>query len=283
MPPAVDSPAPESLAAGELARDLLNETLSREAREKLIPIAARSAAAVITAMAANMPNNEREEYRRIPWIWRVAIVASKEGDAHTIQQLIECSLPREPGRLRDWQAVVLGGGIINGLSQRGDWPRTKVNSLVQVSSGLGQRWQDALKMSQVMADNESVRPGTRYDALRIVAMSPWPACREQLERYLSKNVNAELQMGAVSGLGDVEEIEAAELLAKHLTELSAANQKLALAALMRYDQRQQLLLAAMEDQRIAPSAITNADQQKLIGSTNSDVAARATKLFTLRR
>ncbi len=40
---------------------------------------------------------------------------------------------------------------------------------------LNQKWQALIAASKVMAENEKVKTGTRYDALRIVALEPWPA------------------------------------------------------------------------------------------------------------
>ncbi len=113
---ATQEAAPETMASGELARDMLTETLSMESRLALVPLTLKTAPEVITAMAANLPFDEKEEYRRIPWIWRVAVAAGKAGDEKTCKKVIEIAMPREGTSLRDWQAVVIGGGIINGLA-----------------------------------------------------------------------------------------------------------------------------------------------------------------------
>ena len=41
--------------------------------------------------------------------------------------------------------------------------------------------------------------GTRYDALRMIALDAWEKGSERLAKYLGKDAHAELQMGAVSG------------------------------------------------------------------------------------
>ena len=46
-----------------------------------------------------------------------------------------------------------------------------------------------------MADNEKVPDGTRYDALRIVALDDWKRAEPRLAKYLAKTANAELQQG----------------------------------------------------------------------------------------
>ena len=83
------------------------------------------------------------------------------------------SLPKKGEPLRDWQAVVLGGGVINGLSLEGKWPRQRIAELVRDNPELERRWAETLKLSHAMADNEKTPTGTRYDALRIVALDAW--------------------------------------------------------------------------------------------------------------
>ena len=68
----------------------------------------------------------------------------------------------------------------------------------------------------------------------------------RLAKYLAKSANAELQMGAVSGLVDVEEPAATALLVKALPDLTAGNRKLAVAGLLRTPARAAALLDALE-------------------------------------
>ena len=51
-------------------------------------------------------------------------------DAKVLAGLIDLSLPRKGEPLRDWQAVVLGGGVINGLSLEGKWPGKRLAELL---------------------------------------------------------------------------------------------------------------------------------------------------------
>ncbi len=238
---ATQQAAPETMASGELARDMLNESLSMDSRLALVPLTLKNAPEVITAMAANLPDNEQEEYRRIPWIWRVAVAAGKAGDDKICKKVIEIALPREGQPLRDWQAVVIGGGIINGLGLRGDWPSEHIAPMLAGDARLNKKWQDLIAASKVMADNEKVRTGTRYDALRIVALEPWPAPKAQLLKYLPKGGNSELQMGSVSGLADIDHPEATALLIDHLDHYDKENRRLAIVALSRGETRQRLL------------------------------------------
>ncbi len=274
-----DEPAIETMAVGELARDILNDKLPNDARRKLVPVAAKSAGDVITAMAANLPFDEKEEYRRIPWIWQVAVAAGKEGNIPTLKQTIECSLPRAEQPLRDWQAVVIGGGVINGLGLRGDWPKQRIDEMIRMDAKLATKWEALLVQARAMADNEKIRKGTRYDALRIVAIDQWPKQRDQLLRYIGKDVDPELQMGAVSGLADVDNNEATELLLKHLPDMAPVNRKLAIVALAHGPARQVKLLDAIDSGLIKASEVAKPERESLLQSTDEAIRQRAARFF----
>src|SRR5262249_41327006 len=161
------------------------------------------------------------------------IAAGRANDEKVLRGLIEVSLPKKGEALRDWQAVVLGGGIINGLSLEGKWPGARLTELIRDNPELERCWSEALKLAHSMADDEKVPTGTRYDALRIVALDSWKAALPRLTKYLAKSAHAELQQGAVSGLSDVERPEVGELLAKALPDLTTGNRALAITALLR--------------------------------------------------
>jgi hypothetical protein len=140
-------------------------------------------------------------------------------------------------KLRDWQAVVIGGGVINGISQAGPWPGKRLAELIDDKP----RWEAVLKQAVAMADDAKVPAGTRYDALRMVALADWAVAEPVLTKYLPKGTNAELQMGAVSGLADVDHPKAADLLAKSLPDLTPANRALAIDGLLRTPERAKML------------------------------------------
>jgi hypothetical protein len=173
-----------------------------------------------------------EEYRRIPWIWRVAIACGKRNDGGELRDLLEICLPGPTEPLRDWQAVVVGGGIINGLTQVDVWPRERIAGILRGDPEIEKRWPRTLKLSVAMADDTKVRSGTRYDALRMVAMLPWEDCHVQLERYLKEGPR-ELQMGAVSGLGDIQHEGVTQVFVEALGHLEGRNRELAVQALER--------------------------------------------------
>jgi hypothetical protein len=148
-----------------------------------------------------------------------------------MQRVLEVALPEPDSPLLDWQSVVIGGGLINGISQRGVKPAERVGEILSRHTGLQDRWQRSLELAARMADDENVPTGTRYDALRMVAMRSWTQCKPQLLYYLQDGTNHELQMGAVSGLADVDDPQALEALRLALTYLKGTNRNLAEKAL----------------------------------------------------
>jgi hypothetical protein len=173
-----------------------------------------------------------EELRRIPMIWRVAVAAAKRNDVRELGEVLDVSLPGKAEGLREWQAVVIGGGVINGVGLVGARPDERVAEVMKERPELGERWERAVAESFAMADDEKVIPGTRYDALRMVALAEWKKARPVLERYLG-HANAELQQGAVSGLSDVRDDEAPRMLLDRIDELTESNRALAVEALVR--------------------------------------------------
>ena len=113
-------PDPSTAAPAAIATALLDEKQDQKAREALAREASPRATPVVRASLAGMPDrDEAEEYRRIPWIWRVAVAAGRARDEAALKPLMDASMPTGDERLRDWQAVVLGGGVVMGLSQAG--------------------------------------------------------------------------------------------------------------------------------------------------------------------
>jgi putative membrane-bound dehydrogenase-like protein len=241
-------PAPEAGATpAEVVAWLLNDAVpdaEREAfvgRELTVPTR-RSPATIIRAMAESLPNvsGSAEEYRRIPWIWRVAIQVGKGGPSDAFTAVFRDSLPREGQKLQHWQAVVLGGGLINGLTLSGHWPHDVIAGILRSYPKLSPLWNSALRGGREMAADNSVPTGTRYDALRMMALLPWQEVGSLFVPYLAADAHPELQMGAVSGLGDIPEDAAAIALIDAFQGLTAANKLIALEALQRTPARQQM-------------------------------------------
>jgi putative membrane-bound dehydrogenase-like protein len=234
----------------QIAPFLLDETQPLDLKIKVIDLRPGMGPAIVQLLTQDLKESDygsEEEYRRIPWIWRVAIATGKRNDGGELRDLLEVSLPAESAPLRDWQAVVVGGGIINGLTQVGVWPRQRIEEIFAGAPSIGEPWSSTLRKSVEMADNSKVRPGTRYDALRMVAMLNWDESGKILTKYL-KDGPRELQMGAVSGLGDIQHDDVVMTLVAALPMLTRRNRTLAIEALQRTPRRQQAYRDAEESE-----------------------------------
>jgi hypothetical protein len=170
---------------------------------------------------------------------------------------------------------LIGGGIINGLSLQGVWPRERLNEILAADKELKALWPALLEVAATMADNGKVRNGTRYDALRILGIDSWERRAAQLKKYLAKGTNGELQQGAVSGLSDVKVAEAATSLAGAFKNLTPHNQKFALEALLRDESRIPILLDAIEKSDIPASALSGEQKARLARLSDEKLRQRA--------
>ena len=235
-----------------LAQVILDPSSGEAEKEGATTTHPHLAAAILKELTRDMPEESAEEYRRIPWIWRLSILTARRNDGPQLGEMLNLSLPAaaSSSSLRDWQAVVLGGGIINGLSQLGLWPAERVQELIAGNTPLKARWGRALDLAAVMAEDTKVPTGTRYDALRMLGVEPWQKRGQLLAKFLSAGTDDELQMGAVSGLTDVPGPEASHALLTAVPHLRGTNRELALDALLRGEERVELLLQALKDGRV---------------------------------
>jgi hypothetical protein len=272
--PANEPDTPQGAAAR-----ILDDQVSEGEREALIRKFLHEAPALMAAMTADLKPGTPEEYRRIPWIWRVAIAAGKQNESPVLTAILDQSLPRDEQPLQDWQAVVIGGGLINGISQLNQWPGERLGGLVADKPALKARWNRALEQAEVMAESERVPTGTRYDALRMVPLRGWPTCGAQMRKYLARGIHDELQMGAVSGTVDVNAPEATQALVTGLPALTSGNRILALDGLLRNSARVTALLDALEASSIQPAWLNDSHRRKLLGQTDSILRHRAERLL----
>lgn len=272
---AVESPQ----TAAEIARMLLDDSRPNDARQKLIAEHPQQAAEIIAAMVASLPRDTKEEYRRIPWIWRVAIACGKQNQMEELREVLNVSMPLGGQPLRDWQAVVIGGGIINGVSQAGEWPKPRIEAAIKVEGLLVARWLRTVELAAAMADDEQIPTGTRYDALRMVAMGPWDLRGAQLRKYLAPAIHAELQMGAVSGTADVQHPQATAALVEGLGHYTDGNRELALDGLLRTPERCLALLSALERGGVKREQLGQKREQRLLEHVEPEVQTKAKHLL----
>ena len=270
---------PRFTTPAEYAQRILDPRVSDAERISMVQSQPQIAAELIKAMADGLAfgtdEASKEEYRRIPWIWRVAIGAGKRNEPGPVLKILEVALPADQEPLRDWQAVVIGGGIVNGISQSGNWPAERIETLIGDNPVLSARWLRSLELAAQMADDERINTGTRYDALRMLGAEPLSkkaAKNEskqvsrrvmQIAKYLSPDSHGELQMGAVSGLADVPGSESTAALKSALPDLTAENRVLAVEALLRTRERAVALSQAISEGKLKAEQLTEAQQKKL--------------------
>ena len=118
----------------EAAQVLLNPRAGDELKTTVCSQWKSNADQVLKILVAKLPNGDtEEEYRCIPWIWKLSIEATRneEKSPGMILKLLELSTPAIDEPLRDWQAVVIGGAVINGLSLNGLWPEVELKRILQ--------------------------------------------------------------------------------------------------------------------------------------------------------
>lgn len=264
-----------------VARQILDQSAPQPQRESLVRANFDHAPALISAMAADLKADtpEDEQYRRIPWLWRVANGASKQNKLELLKGLLEVSLPQAGQPLLDWQAVVIGGGVIDGVSLAKGWPHERVAEVLRDNPALRERWQRLLAQAAEMADNEKIRRPTRYDALRIIPLDAWERSSAQLKKYLTPGIPEQLQEGAISGLSDIDRPETAPMLVAGLANFSEKNRRIAVDALLRTDDRAQALLAAIEKQEVQPAALSAAQRKALREHKTDKLREQAQKLL----
>jgi hypothetical protein len=270
----------QSASLAEVAQQVLDDARPRAEREALIAQQADRPAELVAALAAGLAGDTQEEYRRIPWIWRVAVAAGKKNDTSTIKSILQTVLPAPQAPLADWQAVVVGGGVVNGISLSGAWPHERIAEIIGNDAPLKTRWRQSLEQAAAMAEREATPTGTRYDALRMIALEGWARHGADLTRYLSAEAHAELQMGAVSGLVDVPDPQATTALIDAIADLKPRNRELALDGLMRSEARMLALLDAVAAGRVSGDQLGASRKKRLLESSLPTVKQRATAVLS---
>lgn len=270
-----DAPLPRR--PPQIAPFLLDDLQPKQRRLEVIDKRSGMGPAIISLLVKGLDSQKEEEVsQRIRWIWQVAIAVGKRNDGGEVRDLLHLCMPQTNQPLQQWQAVVIGGGLINGLTLIDKWPQARFDEIISSTPTLAQRWPRTLELAAQMADNEEVRSGTRYDALRMIALAGWEKRGLHLVKYLEKGVPDELQMGAVSGLSDIPSDQMIEPLIQAIPTLSKRNRKLAFEALGRTESRALALLKAIKQSRVTAQP----DELKpLLKHSSESVRKQAAKLL----
>lgn len=277
VPASADSPTELPRRPPQIAPFLLDGAQPVATRQAAIDARPGMGPGIVSLLVADLPaDDSAEEYRRIPWIWRVAIAVGKRNDGGEVRDLLQISVPTAQQPLRDWQAVVLGGGVINGISQRDVWPHERIQQILTGLPDVKAAWPRTLQLAADMSDNSAVKTGTRYDALRMIALQDAEVAVPFLKKYLTAETHHELQMGAVSGLCDVNAESADQALLVAMKWLEGHNRQLAWEGLLRSESRLALLIQAIQKGELQ---LSENDRQVLQQQTLAARQVRALRLF----
>jgi hypothetical protein len=278
--PALAQAARASGDPAVLARQILDDSRPEADRKQIIADNPQLSLALLKALVADLPaGDSKEEYRRIPWIWRVTVAAGKRNHVEELKPIVDFTVPPMSEPLRDWQAVVLGGGIINGIGLAGGWPDEQIRVIVAGNPDLIQRWARVLREAAVMADNQQVFKGTRYDALRILGLDTWNHRGAQLFRYVLKGVDDELQQGAIGGLSDMRSPGVAQAVLSGFSHYDPENRGFALKALMRDRDRTFVLLDAVAVGTVKAADLGAERLTQLVNNPDPSIRERARQLL----
>jgi putative membrane-bound dehydrogenase-like protein len=236
------------------------------------------AASAIMEIVARTKVGTPAEYANIPKIWEIAIAAGRRNNPAEVTRVLAVAIPDANEPMQHWQAVALGGGIINGLSQAGCSPRIRIMELLEGKPALLECWKRTIQLADAMADDEAVRVGTRYDALRLLSADTFERTGPHLTKYLRSDTDGELVMGAISSLADIESPAALQALAAAFPVYSQPNQALAIKLLLRNDSRIAVLLNAIEKGTISPAALSSEQWSELKKTKNQELRTRIVAL-----
>ena len=238
------------------------------------------AASRIAAIVKRTKVGTRDEYENIPKIWETALAAGRRNNPAEITRVLAIALPNADEPMQHWQAVVLGGGIVNGLSQAGCSPRERISELIDGKSALLDGWNRAIQLAHSMADDESVRIGTRYDALRLLGADTFERSGARLIQYLRNDTHDELTMGAISGLSDMDSAAALDAIIAAFPDYARSNQELTIALLLRSELRITVLLDAIEKGAIPADSLSAEQWLELKKTKNESLRTRIAALRT---
>jgi hypothetical protein len=240
------------------------------------------AASRILAIVKRTKVGTGAEYENIPKIWETALAAGRRNQPAEIRRVLAIALPNTEEPMQHWQAVVLGGGIINGLSQAGCSPRARILELLDGKPALLAGWNRAMQLAGPMADDESVRMGTRYDALRLLGADTFQRSGSGLIKYLHGGVHEELTMGAISGLADMDASAATDAIIAAFPDFGRSNQDLAITLLLRSEPRIKALLDAIEEGTISADSLSTEQWLELKQTKDENLRTRIVALHAGR-
>ena len=263
-----------------LAGQILDDSLDASARSQIIGEYPELAANLLRELTRDLEHGSDEEARRIPWIWRVAVSAGERFDEQQMLEIMDIALPQFAEPLANWQGVVLGGGVVNGIGRADEWAVEQLPALLEGHPELESRWSRSVRLAYAMAADPQVPYPWRYDALRMLAFDDLSVNLPELEAYLEPGRDSHLHMGAVSALSDMLTPRMTGVLVSALEHLSEENRGLALDAMLRTDYRAQTLLDAVVGGVVQAELLGDAHYKALVNHQNRNVRDRARQILS---
>ena len=98
-------------------------------------------------------------------------------------------------------------------------------------------------------------------------------------RYLAQGVDAELQQGAISALGDMPATDSARALITALKHATPQNRRLVIEALMRNDGRRDFLLGSVEKRVVTAAEPRRSSPEEAHRSVRQPIVRASEKLL----
>ncbi|MFN9591883.1 MAG: neutral/alkaline non-lysosomal ceramidase N-terminal domain-containing protein [Pirellulaceae bacterium] len=260
-PPGIASDLPEEVA--EVAEQLLAPGLDPARRQRMIDSFWPKTDQILHHWSQQQPWSAEDQVRWIPTIWMLTNRACKSGDQDLAMRILDEALPRIDGTIDDWRVVVLGGGVVGGLSDSITWPRPVIENWMESDAQRIARCQRVLMFSIEKAADEKTSTGTRYDALRLVGMLPEEQVFSVLDPYWNGDVHEELRMGAISAASDIDSPQSVPLLSTAAKNESGHLRSLAIDGLLRTQAGRKSLVEELRMGNLPADALTAAQHERL--------------------
>ena len=274
VPPPIASPK-----VAELVAQILDDRIPAAKRQELIRRNPELAGDLIGGLTDQLTPGTPEEARRIPWILWISFGAAKGNDPVILLAVLEEVLPEPNQPLHDWRAAAIGRGIINGLSQQGLWPLERMQQILLDQQALQLRWDMAVVEAAQVTEDEKETLSVRADAMRMLGLGTWDKYGPHLTRYLQAGIPAELQLGAIGALADLDHANSVRALIQGLPHFFDKNRNLAVDGLLRSEVRQKTLIEGLEQGQIRPAWMSLEQRDKLLRIADASWRTRAENAF----
>ena len=247
----------------QVAELLLSPGLDPSRRQRMIDTFWPKADQILHHWSQQQPWSAEDQAHWIPTIWMLTNRACKSGDQELARRILDAALPKIDGTIEDWQVVVLGGAVVGGLSDSITWPRPAIEHWMVSDSQRKARWQRVLMFAIGKAADEKTSTGTRYDALRLVAMLPEEQAIEGLTPFWEAGVHEELRMGAISAASDIDSPRSIPLLFASAKKESGHLRSLAIEGLLRTQAGRAALVEGVRTGRLPADALNAAQSKRM--------------------